>query len=110
VDQLTAHDRSIPVKGHQTGGEKYDESIGIPSLAVSMANGSWLIPTGGAPHEAGCVCGWCAWRRELELHPHGETSDVLMAMWLCELAARACRGFYVTPELLAGIRSVQPAF
>lgn len=88
VDQLSAEDCSLPVKGHQTGANKYDEGLGIPSLSAGMAKGSWLIPTGGQPHQAGCECGWCAWRRELELHPHGETSDVLMAMWLCELAAR----------------------
>lgn len=92
VDQLAHEDRSIPVEAYQTGGEKYDERVGIPSLSAGMARGSWLIPSGGQPHAARCECGWCAWRRELELHPHGETADVLMAMWLCESAAREHRG------------------
>ena len=94
VEQLVSQDRSIPVRAYQTGGEKHDETIGIPALAASMANGSWLIPTGGTPHAAGCECGWCAWRRELALYPQAETSDVLMAMWLADLAARRALRYF----------------
>jgi len=56
-----------------------------------MANGAWLIPTGGEPHAAGCECGWCAWVRELVLYPSAEHTDVLMAMWFAETAARSQR-------------------
>jgi hypothetical protein len=76
------------VKCHTTGTEKLDEKVGIPSLSAGMANGAWLIPTGGEPHAPGCECGWCAWVRELVLYPSAEHTDVLMAMWLAELAAR----------------------
>jgi hypothetical protein len=100
LDQLSDRDRSIPVKGFRTGEQKYDETVGIPSLAASMANGSWVLPTGGQPHPVRCECGWCAWRRELELHPHGETSDVLMAMWFCELAARRQALFRPSPSTM----------
>ena len=81
---------SIPVWPYMTGLEKLDEGVGIPSLSAGMANGAWVIPTGGEPHEARCECGWCAWVRELTLHPGGEHTDCLMAMWLAELAARYC--------------------
>jgi len=87
VQELSQRDRSIPVKAYQTGSEKMDAKVGIPSLSAGMANGSWLIPAGGT-HQAGCECGWCAWVRELSLHPGGEHSDCVMAMWLAELAAR----------------------
>jgi len=87
VQQLVQYDRSIPVKAYQTGSEKMDAKVGIPSLSAGMANGSWLIPAGGT-HPAGCACGWCAWVRELSLHPGGEHSDCVMAMWLADLAAR----------------------
>ena len=88
VQQLTEMQRSLPVKAYTTGKEKLEPRVGIPSLSAAMANGSWLIPCGGAPHTPGCECGWCAWVRELSLHPGGEHSDCVMAMWLCELAAR----------------------
>jgi len=88
AQELSQQDRSIPVRAYQTGSEKMDPKVGIPSLSAGMANGSWLIPSGGEAHPTGCDCGWCAWVRELVLHPGGEHSDCVMAMWLCELAAR----------------------
>lgn len=91
VHELGQHDCSIPVRSYTTGSEKLDEKMGIPSLSAGMANGAWLIPSGGDPHAVGCECGWCAWVRELTLHPGGEHTDVLMAMWLAELAARERR-------------------
>jgi len=88
VHALKDLDCSIPVRSYTTGSEKLDEAVGIPSLSAGMANGAWLIPTGGGPHQPGCECGWCAWVRELTLHPGGEHTDCLMAMWLAELATR----------------------
>jgi len=88
VQELSQTNRSIPVRAYTTGREKMSPDIGIPSLSATMANGSWLIPTGGPAHPARCECGWCAWVRELRLHPGGEHADCVMAMWLCELAAR----------------------
>ena len=88
VDHLAAEDRSLPIVGFHTGSQKNDEQVGIPSLSASMANRSWLLPQGGDVHAFDCECGWCAWRQELELHPHSRYSDCLMAMWFCESAAR----------------------
>ena len=88
LDQLPREDCSLPVEGFHTGTQKYDEKVGIPSLSAGMTTGAWRIPTGGDPHPSGCECGWCALVRELQLHPHSEYSDCLMAMWFCELAAR----------------------
>lgn len=88
VHELKSQHCSMPVQSYTTGQQKADESVGIPSLSAGMASGGWLIPAGGQPHEARCECGWCAWVRELTLHPGGEHTDCLMAMWLAELAAR----------------------
>jgi hypothetical protein len=88
LQALAEEDRSLPVRGFHTGAQKADEEIGIPSLSASMANGSWVIPCGGERHDYGCECGWCAWVRELDLHPHSQYWDCLMAMWFCESAAR----------------------
>jgi hypothetical protein len=100
VQELARADCSIPVRAHATGSEKMDPQIGIPSLSAGMANGSWLIPAGGTPHPGRCECGWCAWVRELTLHPGGEYTDCVMAMWLCELAAREGLRGYMSPESL----------
>jgi len=97
AQELVQVDRSIPVRAYTTGAEKLDPQVGIPSLAAGMANGAWLIPAGGPPHSAQCECGWCAWVRELSLHPGGEHSDCIMAMWLCELAARDGHRSYLSP-------------
>lgn len=98
AQELSGRDRSIPIKCYTTGSEKMNPDIGIPSLSASMANGSWLIPRGGSAHMSRCECGWCAWVRELSLHPTGEHSDCIMAMWLCELAAREGRSGYMSAE------------
>ena len=88
LQELGQQDRAIPVKGYRTGPEKLDPAVGVPSMAATLANGAWLIPTGGPSHPRRCDCGWCAWRRELALHPGGEHSDTIMGMWFSDLAAR----------------------
>jgi len=88
VQELKRRNREVPVHSYTTGAEKHSPEVGIPSLSAAMDGGGWLIPTGAAPHEPRCECGWCAWVRELCLHPEAEYSDCLMAMWLAELAAR----------------------
>jgi hypothetical protein len=115
VQELSQTDRSIPVRAYTTGTEKMDPQVGIPSLAAGMANGAWLIPAGGPPHSTQCECGWCAWVRELSLHPGGEYSDCIMAMWLCELAARDGHRRYMSPgsarammETLEALRRPSP--
>jgi hypothetical protein len=104
LGQLSSEDMSIPVRGFQTSVQKYDESVGIPSLSASMANGSWRIPTGGEPHPSGCECGWCALVRELQLHPYSKYTDCLMAPWFCESAARELGRYEAlsTPMILLG--------
>lgn len=107
VEELSRTNRSIPVRAYTTGREKMSPDIGIPSLSAAMANGAWLIPAGGSAHPARCECGWCAWARELSLHPGGEHTDCVMAMWLCELAARErirLSGTLPKPGQFSGLR------
>ena len=109
VQELAGSDRSMPVRAYATGSEKLDPEVGIPSLAAGMANGSWLIPTGGPAHPSRCDCGWCAWVRELRLHPGGEYSDCIMAMWLCELAARRGRSAFIFDSRIHNLEPRAPS-
>lgn len=39
-----AEETDLPIEAYNTGGEKFDEEIGLNSLAVEMENGKWIIP------------------------------------------------------------------
>jgi hypothetical protein len=94
----------LPIDGHFTGKQKFDVG-GLPSLAASMEQGLWPIPMpcecGVTPcecHPADCPCDSCAWIEELEAHPAGRRSDIVMAMWLAEMAARKVEGIGMTDD------------
>ena len=93
VEALRERGCEARVHGFTTGQQKYDESVGIPSLSAAMERGLWAIPCGGKPHDPGCECGWCTWQRELRFHPGCATSDVLMAMWICDQGVRKAVGW-----------------
>jgi hypothetical protein len=93
--QLEADRKDIPVKGHYTGSKKWDLFEGLPGLCAVMEKGGWVIPKpcscDNLPcrcHPSGCKCVSCEWERELQYHPLWEYSDIIMAQWLCETAAR----------------------
>ena len=88
VQHLKQRFPGMPVVGQTTGRQKADEKIGLPGLAATMANGGWVIPTGGEPHAVYCDCVWCAWLSELRAHPLGRYSDIVMAMWFADTAAK----------------------
>jgi len=87
LQHLRARYPAMPIVGHTTGKQKADEEIGLPGLATTMANGGWVIPSGGEPHAGDCICPWCAWVAELRSYPVGQYSDTVMAMWLADSAA-----------------------
>lgn len=84
------------IQGYYTGSQKWDEHLGLPSLAAEMSNGGWVIPKGclgcnRVPcvcHSGDCGCVVCDWERELRYHPVAETADIVMAQWLCSQAIR----------------------
>jgi len=77
--------RELPIEGYYTGSQKLDLAIGLPGIALQMEKKLWKIPD--LQHGPTCRCEICQWREELSNHPIG-TSDLLMAMWLADRAAR----------------------
>ncbi len=77
--------RELPIEGYYTGAQKLDLQIGLPSIALQMEKALWKIPD--FKHGTLCKCEVCQWREELSSHPIG-SSDILMAMWLADRAAR----------------------
>ena len=88
IDQMNELDMSIPVQGHYTGTRKHDISMGVPSLATQIDNGSWVIPYGGNHEDVVHDCSICAWIDEMVAYPFGEHNDTVMAMWFADTAAR----------------------
>lgn len=88
IDQLSELDMSLPVQGHYTGTKKHDISMGVPSLATQIDNGSWVIPFAGDHGALAHGCDICAWIDEMIAYPFGEHNDTVMAMWFADLAAR----------------------
>lgn len=88
IDQLSELDMSIPVQGHYTGTRKHDISMGVPSLATQIDNGSWVIPFAGDHGDVVHSCAVCAWIDEMIAYPFGEHNDTVMAMWFADMAAR----------------------
>lgn len=80
----------IPVSGFVTGKQKADPMIGLPSLEVEFANGSWVVPMGDE-HPVDCKCGFCVWHQELNGHPIWETDDTVLASWFAREATRLSR-------------------
>lgn len=87
VQHLAAEAPSLPVVGSTTGANKLSLELGVPSLAVMLERGGWVIP-GADVHEQPCDCAYCVWEEELLSWPVGASSDTVMAMWLTEQAAR----------------------
>lgn len=93
VDHMRETEWGPIVEAFYTGTNKYSADIGIPSLTACLGEGLWSIPSGGEPHRADCDCVWCVWMRELRSYPGSATTDVVMAMWLCDHALREAMDF-----------------
>lgn len=84
------------LKPFTTGKNKADEELGLPSLAVEMENGQWIIPHGERKFGPSCDCEFCATINEFLAHPIGEFSDRMMAVWFASEAARPPKaGIYI---------------
>ena len=100
ISQLKNESVDIPVQGQTTGSQKMDLNVGLPSLAVSMENGAWAIPMYGDHDGISHECNTCHWVQELVEAPFGKFSDILMACWLAETAARKLTKHAVPETLL----------
>ena len=98
VEQTSENAKDMPLTSHHTGTQKMDSDIGLPSLATQMSNRGWMIPAKGCIKVAqdGSIevqhdpdeCVVCEWVQEMTEAPHGQYSDILMAMWMADSAAR----------------------
>lgn len=73
-------DQAIPVRSVRTGVQKADPLHGVPSLSLYIEQGKLQMPRGGTREVEICDI----FTRELVEYPKGQTSDILMAWYLCE--------------------------
>jgi hypothetical protein len=74
-----------------TGAQKANPEMGLPSLEVEFANGSWIIPMKGIdPTDSNNP--WIIFKNELRAHPVGVAADTVMAAWFAREGVRfLCR-------------------
>lgn len=78
-----ADETDLPIEGYTTGGEKFDEAVGINSLAVEVENNKWILPYDSAdPYTVEMVDHLVAGMRSFDPTGGGHTEDLLMALWL----------------------------
>lgn len=70
---------SLPIKGYSTGGEKYDEEVGLNSLAVEFENDKWILPYSSASPITIEIVDKLV--EGMKRFPSGHTADILMATW-----------------------------
>ena len=84
-------DVALPIEGFMTGKQKFDEFIGLPSMAAEFANNGWAIYSHQNPlSEASvtCTCSFCTFIDELVNFPIAKHDDTIMAAWFAREAAR----------------------
>lgn len=77
----------LPIRGFTTTGEKFDEEIGINSLAVTLENGQWILPAN--PRDIKTAEFYRELKEEMLQFPSGHTGDTLMSLWFCFTALRS---------------------
>lgn len=78
---------SVPVKAYSTGGEKFDEMIGINSLAIDFENGKWIFPYDKTDTRTVSLVNVLI-DEMLKFCPGSHTGDILMALWFANTALR----------------------
>lgn len=81
-----AENSDLPIEGYNTGGEKYDEEIGLNSLAVEFENDKWTLPcSSNSPHSVKMTNTLV---EAMKAFPDGHTHDLLMALWFANTGMR----------------------
>lgn len=70
---------SLPIKGYATGGEKFDEEVGLNSLAVEFENNKWILPYSDKSPATKQIMDELV--DGMKRFPNGHTADILMAVW-----------------------------
>lgn len=79
---------NVPIKAYNTGGEKFDQFIGINSLATEFENGKWIIPYDKSDDRTMRLVNILL-DEMLKFGPNGgHTGDCLMALWFANTALR----------------------
>ena len=93
---------SMPVKPYTTGKQKFDENIGLPSLAAEIDNNAWIIPMRNSQypdgvHPSDCNCNVCEWLNEMRSYPVATHDDTVMACFFAWEASmkRRMPGFVI---------------
>ncbi len=81
------NDMQLPLAGKFTGSQKWSPDVGLPQLHIEMASGKWIIPFAGDHTLPGHSCVVCNWLKEMREFPFGDTTDIIMSMWLANTAA-----------------------
>ena len=81
-----AEQTDLPIRGYNTGGEKFDEELGINSLAVDFENGKWILPYSEDSEYTQRMVDFLV--GGMLNFPSGHTEDLLMALWFSNQAMR----------------------
>lgn len=77
----------LPIVPFTTGKQKADPILGLPSMEVEFANGTWCVPMKGIDFND-TENTFNIWRQELNDHPLGVMADTVMASWFAREGAR----------------------
>lgn len=74
-----------------TGSQKMDEQIGLPGMNVEFGRHMWALPKDAWDpdiHDDHCTCDWCRLSGEIDDHPSGVSTDMVMSLQFCREAFR----------------------
>jgi hypothetical protein len=81
---------TAPIKGFTTTGEKFDEYIGINSMAVCLENEQFVLPC--SPEDLETITWFNNIRDQMLKFPSGHTGDDLMSLWFAFVGLRSLIG------------------
>ena len=105
LEQQVGHETAIPIKGSDTGDDKWDPATGVESIALELYQGKWIIPAvldqnGNIKPAAPEIAEWVKEMQQFQLGAH--TGDRLMACYVGRKVAREEEGRQA--RRLSGIR------
>lgn len=88
-----AEETDLPIEAYNTGGEKFDEEIGINSIAVEFENGKWVLPYAADDlYTTTMTDHLITGMREFSPGGDEHTEDLLMALWFANGGLRRLQG------------------
>lgn len=87
VKREIAGESTIPIKAFTTTGEKFDETVGVNSMAVLFENEQFIIPA--KPDDSRTIEFYKELKAQLLAYPTGHTGDLVMALWIALVGIRS---------------------